>query len=184
MAVERARHRLIQAFIKYSLELLAELSEGYALSVAGAHLVARGWVAEGWSMKSVVRRALVLSLMLLVASCLLWVSSVPAADTASGTWAGRWQGPMVITTGPGTGSTLPCEFLITDNGSSFSGTVACPGFGPIGFTGTEGTSVNGAAWGGISFGGYRQGDSASGTWTYPERGNSGTWSATRAAAPQ
>ena len=129
-------------------------------------------------MNSAPRRPALLGLMLLVASLFLWVSSAQASDT----WAGRWQGPMVITTGPGAGGTLPCEFLITDGGSSFSGTVACPGFGPIGFTGTEGTSVNGAAWGGIYFGGYRQGDSASGTWTYPERGNSGTWSATRAHA--
>ena len=117
---------------------------------------------------------------MLAVLCLLPVRSAQASDD---TWAGRWQGPLVITTGRGAGGTLHCEFLITDQGSSFAGTVSCPGFGPVDFMGIEGTSVEGAAWGGIYFGGYRQGDSASGTWTYPERGNSGTWSATR-ATPQ
>jgi hypothetical protein len=120
---------------------------------------------------------------LFVAIWLLLVLSAPVQGAASGTWAGRWQGPLVTTTGPGAGGTLPCEFLITDQGSSFTGTVSCPGFGPIDFMGNEGARVEGAAWGGIYFGGYRQGDSASGTWTYPERGNSGTWSATRTSAP-
>ena len=121
---------------------------------------------------------------LLVVSCLLLVSSAPGRGAASDTWAGRWQGPLVITTGRGAGGTLPCEFLITDQGSSFAGTVSCPGFGPIDFMGTEGARVEGAAWGGIYFGGYHQGDSASGTWAYPARGNSGTWSATRAVSAQ
>jgi hypothetical protein len=114
----------------------------------------------------------------------LSVLPIASARAPDGTWAGRWHGPLVITTGLGAGGILRCEFLITDQGSSFAGTVSCPGFGPVDFMGNEGARLEGAAWGGIYFGGYRQGDSASGTWAYPERGNSGTWSATRAAAPQ
>jgi hypothetical protein len=112
--------------------------------------------------------------------CLL---PMPGARASDDTWAGRWRGPLVITTGPGAGSTLRCEFLMTDQETSFAGTVSCPRFGPVDFMGSEGARVEGAAWGGIYFGGYRQGNSASGTWAYPERGNSGTWSATRAGAP-
>jgi hypothetical protein len=113
----------------------------------------------------------------------LFLLPIASAQASSDTWAGRWRGPLVITTGPGAGGVLRCELLMTDQVSSFSGTVSCPGFGPVDFIGSEGARVEGASWGGIYFGGYRQGDSASGTWAYPEKGNLGTWSATRAAAP-
>lgn len=98
----------------------------------------------------------------------------------SNTWTGRWNGSVVVTSGPGAGRTLPCEFLISQTGTGLAGTVACPGFGPVPFSGTGTGGVEGSATGGITFSGSRQGREAGGTWTYPARGIAGTWSISRA----
>jgi len=119
----------------------------------------------------------------LVWACLvmLWALYPPTFSSAvvSTTWTGRWNGSVVVTAGPDAGSTLPCEFLISQSGSGFAGTASCSGSGTLTFSGTETGAVAGTVSGGISFSGVRRGGSATGTWTYPGRGNSGTWSITR-----
>ena len=132
------------------------------------------------SMKT-LRCGLVLARLLLLAVLCLPASSGAAAPDV---WTGRWKGSLVVTAGPGVGKTLPCEFLIVRSVAGFAGTVSCPGFGPVPFSGTGTGGVSGSATGGVSFRGERQGGSAAGTWAFPAQGNSGTWSITRATTTQ
>jgi len=128
-------------------------------------------------MKTLSRWLLLRNFIVLAAICLLWAPSAEAADA----WAGRWQGSLVITGGPGAGTTLPCEFILSPGGSGLAGTVSCPGFGPVPFSGNGTGDVAGTVSGGITFRGARRGNSATGTWTFAAKGNSGKWSITRAA---
>ena len=137
---------------------------------------------KGKIMNALSREALLSCLLFLAVLCLPASSRAAAPDV----WAGRWKGSVVVTAGPGTGKTLPCEFLISRSGAGFAGTVSCPGFGPVPFSGTGTVGVSGSVTGGMSFSGERQGGSATGTWTLPAQGstqgNKGTWSITRATA--
>ena len=134
------------------------------------------------SMKTLRRRPVFARLLLLAVLCLPASSGAAAPDV----WTGRWKGSLVVTAGPGAGKTLLCEFLISRSGAGFAGTVACPGLGPVPFSGSGTGGVSGSATGGVSFSGTRQGTSAAGTWTLPAQGNTqgnkGTWSITRATA--
>lgn len=127
-------------------------------------------------MEALRQRFLLLPLLL----SLLFPFASPPAARALDVWTGRWNGTLVVTTGPGTGRTLPCEFLVSQDGTGFAGTVSCPGFGPIPFSGSAAGGISGTVGADGSFTGSRTGRSASGTWNLPSRGNTGTWSMTRA----
>ena len=106
----------------------------------------------------------------------------PWLSEAATDLAGRWEGSVIVTAGPGTGTNLPCEFLISRKGARFTGTATCNGSAPISFSGTGTDNVAGSATDGVTFGGVRNGSAASGTWNSPNDSRSGTWSITRADA--
>src|SRR3972149_11631781 len=109
-------------------------------------------------MNALGRETVLPCLLLLAVLCLPASSGAAAPDV----WTGRWKGSVVVTGGPGAGKTVPCEFLISRSGAGFAGTVTCPGFDPVPFSGAGTGGVSGSAAGGINFSGARQGTSAAG----------------------
>lgn len=121
--------------------------------------------------------------LLLFLAILALSLACPRPVAAAEAWTGQWKLTVNVDTGANAGASLVCDGNFTGDGTTFKGTVTCPGFAPVAIYGEGTDQPSGLLTSGGYFSGSRNGNAASGTWHLPNQASSGRWSLTRAGTP-